>query len=101
MASSEMAIDTTALNRDIGTLSSTLRRVEAEVEGMYGAIQSLDRMWDGPANEAFVQQFRRDYANMQALFRAVQSLIQCMRGAGAAYASGEKRVESIVSSIRI
>lgn len=101
MAITEIEIDTTALNRDVSTLSGTLRKIRSEVEDMYQAIRVLDRMWDGPANEMFVQQFQIDYENMQALCKAVEELISCMREAGISYTNGENVVGSIVAAIMI
>lgn len=101
MAFSEIEIDTSALNRDVGILSSTLRQARSEIEGMYEAIRVLDRMWDGPANAAFVEQFDIDYEHMQELCKAIQSLISCMRDAGISYTGGENKVANIISAIRI
>lgn len=101
MAINEIEINTSALNRDVDTLSATLRQVRSEIEGMYEAIRVLDRMWEGPANEAFVEQFNIDYRNMQELCKAVQSLIYCMQNASVSYISGENQVADIISAIKI
>ncbi len=97
----EIAIDTGALNRDVGTLNGTLDRIYSELSGMSDAIQTLDGMWDGPANEMFVQQFRHDYESMQEVCKGVRSLIQSMEDASKKYAAGENQVSGIVAAIRI
>lgn len=101
MATTKIEINTSALNRDVSALTSVLRQVRSEIEGMYEAVRVLDRMWEGPANEAFVQQFNTDYQNMQELCKAIQGLIDCMRNAGASYTGGENQVADIISAIRI
>lgn len=101
MAIGEIAIDVSALNRDVSALTSALRQVRSEIEGMYEAVRVLDRMWEGPANAAFVEQFNIDYKNMQELCAAIQSLIRCMQNAGASYTTGENQVANIISAIKI
>lgn len=101
MTITEIEIDTCSLDRDAGAMTEKLARVEREVDGMFEAVRELDRMWDGPANQAFVQMFRRDYETMQELCGALRTLTGCMAAAGRAYGRGENTVGSVVSSIRI
>jgi len=97
----EIGIDTSALDRDTGTLNGTLNRLQTELDGMYESVRMLDTMWDGPANEAFNQQFQADHRNMQQICETVQALVRSMEHASRSYSSGEAQVMQLVDSIRL
>lgn len=101
MTIKEIKIDTIILNRDVDALRGLYNSIRKETDNMYGVVQELNAMWDGPANDAFVQQFNNDYENMKSVLSMVDSLIKCMSSASRDYVSGENRVEDIVSAIRI
>jgi len=101
MAAIMLETDTRALERDTAQMTFTLRRIEEELDGMYGAVRALDAMWSGPANEAFRLQFRSDYENMQGICQTVRDLIRCMENAGRRYQAGGTQVESAVEQIPI
>lgn len=100
-AITQIEINTGALDRDTGSLNGTLDRIDREMGGMFDAVQTLDGMWDGPANAAFVQQFRIDYESMQEICKGVRALVRSMEDASRKYVAGENQVNGIVSSIRI
>lgn len=97
----QIEIDTAALDRDASAMQAKLDRVGREVEGMFESVRELDRMWDGPANEAFVQTFQQDYETMKALCRGLRTLAGCMAGASRTYFNKENEVGGVVATIRI
>jgi WXG100 family type VII secretion target len=97
----EIAVNTSTLASDIETLQEQLDMVKKDINDMYGAVQTLDSMWDGPANEAFKTQFRQDYKDMQELCKTVQQIIKCMKYAKKEYNVCENEVNDIVASIQI
>lgn len=101
MAAVILETDTRALERDTARMTFALRRIEEELDGMYGAVRALDAMWEGPANEAFRLQFHSDYENMQNICQTVRDLIRCMENAGRRYQTGGVQAESAVDQIPI
>lgn len=101
MAGREITVDTLILGGDIEELRTTLSRVRAQLDSMFGEVAELDRMWDGPANAVFNKQFSGDYANAKNMCSAIESLIGCMEYARDQYNSCENDVNGIVSAIKI
>lgn len=99
MAYKEIEIETIALNRDIMELTSELEDAKKCISTMADDMRQLDGMWDGPANEAFMQQFALDEQYAQELCSMVQKLIECMEYAKKQYDLCENEVSSLVSSI--
>ena len=97
----EITINISTLSRDIELLQQLLNVVKSDLDGMYNAVRVLDSMWDGPANQAFNNQFNHDRSNMMELCNTVQKLINCMEYAKKEYISCEADVSNIVASISI
>ena len=57
--SQEIAVNTSTLASDTQDLQTQLDAVKRSMNQMYDAMQTLDAMWDGPANDAFRAQFSR------------------------------------------
>ena len=58
-------INTVALKNDSKKIDDLVRNAEKELQEVYTAMKELDATWDGPANEAFNQQFAADYENFK------------------------------------
>ncbi len=97
----EIAVNTSTLSSDIETLQAQLNSIKNDMDKMYEAVRSLDNMWDGPANEAFKQQFYRDQEDMESLCDTVQKIINCMTYARGEYNTCENEISGIIASIRI
>lgn len=94
-------IDTVVLQSDIEAMQSQLNAIKSDMNKMYEAVQTLDRMWNGPANDAFNQQFLNDKADMEELCGTIQSVIQYMEYAKKEYNNCENQVNSIVLEIGV
>lgn len=97
----EIAIKTESLASDITLMQSRLNAIKNDMGKMFEAVAILDRMWEGPANQVFVQQFTTDQQSMEQLCDVIQSIINCLTYAKDEYTKCENEVNSIVSSIRI
>lgn len=97
----EITINTSTLSRDIELLQQQLNIVKSDLNKMYNAVHVLDSMWDGPANQAFTNQFNCDHNDMLDLCNTIQKIINCMEYAKKEYNSCEADVSNIVASISI
>ena len=46
-------VNINTLNSDIGNMQSELNGLRSEMKKAFTAVAELDRMWNGPANDAF------------------------------------------------
>ena len=99
--SQEIAIDTSALATDIQDLQSQLDIIKKDMDKMFDAMNTLDIMWDGPANDAFRAQFSQDHTDMGELCETIQKIINCMTYAKDEYNACERDVNGIVASIKV
>lgn len=99
MASKEIEIETTALDRDTRRLSEELELAKNLIRSMTDDMAQLNSMWDGPANEAFMAQYARDEQYAQKLCGMVQRMVECMEYARKQYDTCEGEVRTLISSI--
>ncbi|MDO5415634.1 MAG: WXG100 family type VII secretion target [Lachnospiraceae bacterium] len=101
MAINEIEMNTTTLAGDIETLELTVTQLEKQMKKMFGFIDELDKMWDGPANQAFNQQFQADYRTCEEMCRVLRELIGCLKHARQEYDKCEQNIDSMIRSIPI
>ena len=101
MAVKELALDTVALDRDVGDIRSCLAQVRAEAEAMFAAVTVLNRTWEGPAKEDFVTQFHADAALVERMLHTVSALADDMQRASATYKKAGQNVADAIDSIRL
>ena len=99
--SQEIAVRTESLASDITSMQSRLESIRNKSDKMFEAVSMLDKMWEGPANDAFVQQFVSDQKSMDEMCEVIQSIISCLTYAKDEYVKCENEVSSIVSSLKI
>lgn len=99
MANKEIEIETNTLASDISELTSELEVAKSYIQTMITDMGELDAMWDGPANQAFMQQFHNDAQYAEEICNMVQKLIECMEYAKKQYDYCESEVSSLISSI--
>ena len=97
----ELRIDTEALNRDVSAMRSCLTRLTAELDGMFQALMTLNRMWEGPANASFDQQFRADATDMRELCSIISALAGCMETAEREYRRCGEKMDSAVAAVSL
>lgn len=97
----EIEINTETLASDIEQLQENLKSVEENLNEMYEAVSHLDNMWDGPANEAFMEQFTADKEEMKELCKEIRQYIESLAYARQEYNAAEAAVADVVNAIAI
>lgn len=96
-----ISIETAALKTSAENLEELLGSIRTELEEMYGAVQELGTMWEGPAHNAFRTQFSDDQQQAQSLCDTLKQFIQSMAFAGTTYDNCERTVCEMIDSIGI
>lgn len=94
-------VNMTALEQDTKELRETLALVKNDMGAMFGTVQELDGMWDGPANEAFNRQFEADRQVLEELCKSVDDILDSMENAQKEYRKCEAGVREEIDKIRI
>ena len=68
---------------------------------MVQEIQELNRMWQGPSNQAFNDQFKTDCTSLDNLCRTIREMIGAMENAKREYDQCDNRVNALVSALKI
>ena len=101
MAVREIAVNTATLARDTAQLTTLLERLEKDKAKMVQEIQELNRMWQGPSNQAFNDQFKTDCTSLDNLCRTIREMIGAMENAKREYDQCDNRVYALVSALKI
>ena len=101
MAVREIAVNTATLARDMAQLTTLLARLEKDKAKMVQEIQELNRMWQGPSNQAFNDQFKTDCTSLDNLCRTIREMIGAMENAKREYDQCDNRVNALVSALKI
>lgn len=101
MAVREISINTATLARDTAQLTMLLTKLEKDKTKMIQEIQELNRMWQGPSNQAFNAQFKTDCTSLENLCKTLREMIQAMENAKREYDQCDNRVNSMVSALKI
>lgn len=94
-------IDTNALYSDISALEGQTSALDRQSKNMFTALEELNVMWDGPANQAFSTQFTSDMGTFDNMIQLLKDLTERLRTCRKEYDSCEQRVESLVQSIQV
>lgn len=101
MAVNEIEMNTSTLAGDIENLEGLVKQLEAQMKKMFQSVEELDRMWDGPANAAFNEQFQSDYRTCEGMCATLTELIGSLRHAGEEYDKCEQNIDSIIRAIPV
>jgi len=101
LAVREIAVNTATLARDTAQLTTLLARLEKDKAKMVQEIQELNRMWQGPSNQAFNDQFKTDCTSLDNLCRTIREMIGAMENAKREYDQCDNRVNALVSALKI
>lgn len=94
-------INIATLDGDIASMQEELEALRAEVGKAFDSIQDLDRMWNGPANDAFNQAFQNDKTAMDDMCATMAGLISYMENARDEYRKCEEAVSAEIDAIKI
>lgn len=95
----EIEVETNILQSDINELEEEIQAVRTLLETITSDMTQLDAMWDGPANEAFMMQYRADAEYTEEICKVLGKLKECMEYAKKQYDSCEAEISSMISSI--
>ena len=101
MAKEHVKTDTSRLMGDISKTEADITQAEKETNDMFAAVAELNKMWQGPANTAFNQQFTDDYNRMKNYLSNLRKFTQRLKEDKTAYESCEARVLEKVNALKI
>lgn len=94
-------VDTLALDRDRKTIQSELQKAKKEIGHLEEEMTVLSSMWNGPAHDMFMAQFRADYEFMEQFEKDIAFYTETMQYALNEYRKCEESVEQAVAAIKI
>lgn len=101
MSITEIEIDTEHLNKDVEALKNLLTQLRKNQTSMEQAMDQLNTMWQGPANQIFNIQFRADCESFANVCTTVEAMIQAMETARMDYEACEEQVSDLINAIRV
>lgn len=98
---SYIRMDTDMMKNTISDMQSLLDQLQETANQAYNDVAELDTMWDGAANTAFKNEFRRDKNHMQTLIMSIREYLIAFNNAREEYRACENQVEELVRLISI
>lgn len=89
------------LDKDADNMKTKLNDLDSEVRRMEESIEEMSSMWQGPAHNAFVEQFNQDKQAFMDLSSAISDFITKVKDAADRYDKCEDDCKSAVASIRV
>lgn len=78
------------------TLAEAIETLEENLSNMYGSVSELNKTWDGPNHDAFVEEFENRHLDMRELNKSLRSYLRALKKAQKTYAECEETVFQIV-----
>ena len=101
MASNYIEVDTGALRSDTDEIRESINTANTQLAGLFEEIQTLNGMWEGPANSAFNTQFNKDYETMGEILSQAELYADSLDKASEEYEKCENSVDSAIRAMRI
>lgn len=101
MSITEIEIDTEHLKKDVEMFKNLLSQLKKNQDSMERAIERLNTMWQGPANQIFNIQFRADCESFSNVCATVEAMIQAMEAARMDYEACDEQVSDLINAIRV
>lgn len=101
MASKYIKINTGALRNDAGDLETAVKATETQLGKISDGMEGLSKMWTGPANDAFMQQYRADNEFLLEFCKHIESFSKDLANAANEYDKCENSVQDVVRGIRV
>ncbi len=101
MSNNLVSVNTERLAFDTSDINSKLTDTKREIKTIYENVQTLNGMWDGPANDEFAKQFESDYLNITKVFHNIDRFVKHLEECHRKYAGCENRVDELVNEISI
>ena len=94
-------ISADSLQNESRKISELVSKAEKELTKIYSEVETLNAMWDGPANETFIQQFIQDYEMFKQTCNFLRRFTEDMGRAADEYNRCENSVWNTVKSISV
>ncbi len=99
--SREIAVNSTTLKKEVSTMKKAMQQLKNQINEAYTAVRDLDKMWDGPANAAFLTEFNQDRQTLLGFCDSLERLIESIEMSRVEYEKCEADVKVLVDSIKI
>ena len=94
-------IETRLLAQDKDTIQGEIQSLKTYMTQMREQMEQLSGMWEGPAKEAFMNQFWSDFDYIQSFLTEMDTYTEAMEYAQREYEKCENDVAQIIGAIQI
>lgn len=94
-----LKVDTDALSSDANELLAEINSVMSLTAKTYDSVQNLNHMWKGKANNAFHEQFTKDYEKTKQFLEELRAFSRTLSDDSTEYNACEANVASYVGRI--
>jgi len=93
--------DTVKLESTESSVREQISAIKKALTKLAGAVETLNAMWTGTANQAFNQTFQYDIQYLSAICDELEGIADFEKNAREKYVKCEQNVESMIDSISI
>lgn len=101
MSSKYIKVNTAALKNDAGDLETAAKATESQLRKISDGMEALSKMWTGPANDVFMDQYRADNEFLLEFCKHIESFSKDLINAAKEYDRCESSVTDAVRGIRV
>ncbi|MBE6758572.1 MAG: hypothetical protein E7554_00590 [Ruminococcaceae bacterium] len=94
-------VETGTLASDVVSLRELIEEVWEKKRKLITCMFNIDVMWDGPANDEYIAQYKRDDDAFDELLKSLIRAVDCMDYARSGYDKCEEEVSDIIAAINI
>ncbi len=94
----KITVSTSTLRSKASQLRSSNSQFKAQVNNLKAQEQSLNRMWEGDAKNAFHTAFNRDTIQMQNFYNAIEKYCSTLDEIAKQYDNAEKKNQSLATA---
>ncbi len=97
----KIEVSTRQIDSDVSSMKEYIGNVRTQMKQMFNEIEALNNMWEGPANDAFNEQFAKDYETLTTICNSIDDYIGCMTFASTEYVKCESAVGDAIAKITV
>lgn len=94
-------INTDRLGTDAGRIQGYIGNITKEMADMKQSVSALERMWEGPGQDAFHKSFWDDMTAVEAAVSSLKELLAYDVNAKTQYEQCDRKVASMIADIRV
>ncbi|MGN0621794.1 MAG: WXG100 family type VII secretion target [Porcipelethomonas sp.] len=94
-------VDDNRLGDDAEKLYEIISEFEQVINKTYEKMTELDGMWDGPAKDTYISQFKADYNTLRDIVSSLKNYSDSLENAKNVYEKCETGVVALVNGINI